>query len=110
MRGIALLAAAGVVAAGLSLAPVAVAVPAVTTATAAKAADFSAASAAKYKFKNCTAMNKVYAHGVGKSTAKDKTSGKPVTTFKHSTSLYKKIVKYRKGLDRDHDGIACERA
>lgn len=63
----------------------------------------------QYKFKNCTAMNKVYKHGVGKSTAKDKTSGKRVTTFKKSTSLYNKIVGYNRGLDRDKDGIACEK-
>ena len=63
-----------------------------------------------YKFKNCTAMNKVYPHGVGKTTAHDHTSGDPVTDFKKSTTLYKKIVGYPKGLDRDHDGIACERA
>ena len=66
-------------------------------------------AAQKYKFKNCKALNKVYAHGVGKSNAKDKTSGKPVTTFKKSTSLYKKVIGHRKGLDRDKDGIACEK-
>lgn len=66
-------------------------------------------AAAKYQFKNCTALNKVYPHGVGKSNAKDKTKGKRVTNFKHSTSLYNKIIGYRKGLDRDKDGIACER-
>jgi len=67
-------------------------------------------AAVKYKFKNCTAMNKVYPHGVGKSGARDHTSGTPVTSFTKSTSLYKKIIKYRSGLDRDKDGIACERA
>ncbi|PKQ31464.1 MAG: calcium-binding protein [Actinobacteria bacterium HGW-Actinobacteria-2] len=66
--------------------------------------------ALKYKFKNCTALNKVYANGVGKKNAKDHTSGTPVTSFLHSDSLYKKIIKYRKSLDRDKDGIACERA
>ncbi len=66
-------------------------------------------AAAKYKFKNCTALNKVYPHGVGKAHAKDHTSGKPVTNFKHSTSLYKKIVGHRSSLDRDKDGIACEK-
>lgn len=65
--------------------------------------------AVKYKFKNCTALNKVYRHGVGKANAKDKTSGKRVTNFKRSTSLYKKVIGYRKGLDRDKDGIACEK-
>jgi hypothetical protein len=67
-------------------------------------------AAAKYKFKNCTAMNKVYPHGVGRKGARDHTSGKKVTTFKVSTSLYNKIIRYRSGLDRDKDGIACERA
>jgi hypothetical protein len=62
-----------------------------------------------YRFKNCTALNKVYKHGVGRVHAKDKTSGKPVTTFKHSDALYKKVIKYRAGLDRDKDGIACEK-
>jgi len=68
-------------------------------------------AAAKYKFKNCTALNKVYPHGVGKSNARDKVRGKtkPVTSFKRSTSLYKKIVGYRHDLDRDKDGVACEK-
>jgi hypothetical protein len=42
--------------------------------------------------------------------AVDHTSGTPVTEFLASTSLYKKIIKYRRSLDRDKDGIACERA
>jgi hypothetical protein len=67
------------------------------------------AATSPYKFKNCTALNKVYKHGVGKAQAKDKTSGKPVTTFKHSDALYKKIITFRAGLDRDKDGIACEK-
>jgi hypothetical protein len=67
----------------------------------------SAADAATAKtYKNCTALNKVYKHGVGKKGAKDKTSGKPDTTFKVSASLYNA----NKKLDRDKDGIACERA
>lgn len=103
MRSLVIFAAAGVVAAGLSFAPSA------TANSAEQPANVVTATAVKYKFKNCTAMNKVYPHGVGKSNAKDKTSGKRVTTFKHSTSLYKKIIKYRAGLDRDKDGIACEK-
>ncbi|PFG16676.1 excalibur calcium-binding domain-containing protein [Propionicimonas paludicola] len=68
-------------------------------------------TAAKYKFANCTALHKVYPHGVGKSNARDKVRGKtkPVTTFKRSTSLYNKIVRYRSDLDRDKDGVACEK-
>ena len=44
-----------------------------------------------------------------KARAKDKTSGTPVTTFKHSDSLYAQAMKANKGLDRDKDGIACEK-
>ena len=55
-------------------------------------------------FKNCTAMHKVYKHGVGKPGAHDKTSGTPVTNFKRSNALYRA----NKKSDRDHDGIACE--
>jgi|CXWJ01.1.fsa_nt_gi hypothetical protein len=57
------------------------------------------------KFKNCTALNKTYKHGVGKPGAKDKTSGKRVTNFKKSAALYNA----NKHLDRDKDGIACEK-
>ncbi len=86
----------------------ALAAPASTPA-AAVAPSLVAKSTAKYKFKNCTAMNKVYRHGVGRKGAKDHTSGHRVTTFKKSTALYKKIINYRSGLDRDKDGIACEK-
>jgi hypothetical protein len=68
-----------------------------------------AQAAVPAKWKNCTAVQKTYKHGVGKVKAKDKTSGKPVTTFKKSDSLYKTAVKYNKSLDRDKDGIACEK-
>lgn len=57
------------------------------------------------EFKNCTALNKVYPHGVGKSNAKDKTSGTRVTNFKKSNSVYAE----NKKSDRDKDGIACEK-
>ena len=60
-------------------------------------------------YKNCTALNKKYSHGVGKATARDKTSGDPVTTFKRSNNLYRVVMSYNKGLDRDKDGIACEK-
>jgi excalibur calcium-binding domain-containing protein len=61
------------------------------------------------KWKNCTVVNQTYKHGVGKAKAKDKTSGTPVTTFKRSDSLYNQAMKANKGLDRDKDGIACEK-
>ncbi|MGC3953912.1 MAG: excalibur calcium-binding domain-containing protein [Propionicimonas sp.] len=59
------------------------------------------------KFKNCTALNKTYKHGVGRSNAKDKVSGrsKPVRNFYKNTALYNA----NKKMDRDKDGIACEK-
>jgi Excalibur calcium-binding domain len=61
-------------------------------------------------YKNCTNLNKKYPHGLGKLGARDHTSGTPVTTFKRSTKLYELAMSYNRGLDRDKDGIACERA
>jgi len=61
--------------------------------------------AAATTYKNCTALNKAYPHGVGRKGARDKTSGTPVTNFKASNSLYAA----NSGSDRDRDGIACEK-
>jgi hypothetical protein len=61
-------------------------------------------------YKNCTNLNKRYPHGLGKLGARDHTSGTPVTNFKRSTTLYKLAMSYNRGLDRDKDGIACEKA
>lgn len=102
MRVIATALAVVVTAAGLAAAPEAQAV-------APASATVMAPAAVKYKFKNCTALRKVYKHGVGRSNARDHTSGTPVTNFKHSTKLYKKVVGYHSDLDRDKDGIACEK-
>jgi hypothetical protein len=63
------------------------------------------ADAAK-TYSNCTKLNRVYPHGVGKPGARDKTSGTPVTNFKRSRALYRA----NKARDRDGDGIACEKA
>ena len=59
-------------------------------------------------YKNCTALNKKYAHGVGRAGARDKTTGDAVTIFKRSSKIYKLAMSYNKGLDRDKDGVACE--
>jgi hypothetical protein len=67
------------------------------------------ANAVPAPWKNCTQVNKKYPHGVGKVGAHDKTSGVPVTTFKRSTRLYRIAMSYNRGLDRDKDGIACEK-
>jgi hypothetical protein len=67
-------------------------------------------------YKNCTALNKVYPHGVGRKGARDKTStDERVTNFKRSN----KVFAYNDGnapryprerdLDRDNDKIACEK-
>jgi hypothetical protein len=57
-------------------------------------------------FSNCTDMHSQYPHGVGRPGATDHTSGNdPVTTFQRSTSLYD----MNSDLDRDQDGVACEK-
>jgi Excalibur calcium-binding domain len=56
-------------------------------------------------FENCTSMHHKYRHGVGKVGADDKTTGVPVTNFYRSNRLYY----LNRHLDRDKDGIACEK-
>jgi hypothetical protein len=65
-----------------------------------------AAGPAPREYANCTALNKVYPHGVGKFGARDKTSGTRVTTFTRNNKVYSLNTK----SDRDKDGIACEKA
>ena len=62
------------------------------------------------RWKNCTVVNKRYPHGVGRIGAVDKTAGEPVTNFTHSNYLYRTAMRYNRGLDRDKDGIACEKS
>ena len=69
----------------------------------------AAARTVSAPWKNCTQVNKRYPHGVGRVGARDKTSGTPVTNFKRSNFLYKTAMRYNRGLDRDKDGIACEK-
>ena len=57
-------------------------------------------------FSNCTALNKVYPHGVGLTGAHDHTSGTPVTNFARKPAVYRANT----GSDRDGDHIACEKA
>lgn len=61
------------------------------------------------RWTNCTIVNKRFPHGVGKLRAHDKTTGTPVTNFRRSTALYLTAMHYNRGLDRDKDGIACEK-
>lgn len=88
-RSVALVAVAAVAASVLVVAPAGAAIPAL--------------------YKNCTALNKKYPHGVGKIGARDKTSGTPVTNFTRSNTIYRTAMSHNKGLDRDKDGVACEK-
>jgi hypothetical protein len=65
----------------------------------------SSAAAPNAVYPNCTAMHHRYRHGVGKVGAHDHTSGVPVTNFYRSNRLYF----LNRHLDRDKDGIACEK-
>src|SRR3954454_14452740 len=74
-----------------------------------------AADATARHFSSCTAMNRVYPHGVGLFGAHDHTSGTPVTNFKRSGPLYwanngpRNTSTGEYDLDRDNDHIACEK-
>jgi hypothetical protein len=86
-----------------------------TFVAAAQAADVRSAAdegsaAAPLLYKNCTNLNRKYSHGLGKSSARDRTSDTPVTSFRRSTKLYNLAMSFNRGLDRDKDGIACEKA
>jgi hypothetical protein len=85
----------------------AVAAPASASVSSAPVASSPRGPVVAKPFANCTALNKKYAHGVGKKGAKDKVSGKtkPVTNFAVSNTLYAE----NKSMDRDKDGVACEK-
>ena len=72
----------------------------------ATAAPRSQTSASVTRYPRCSALNKRYPHGVGRVGARDHTSATPVTNFKRSNTLYRQNAH----LDRDKDGIACEKA
>jgi hypothetical protein len=59
---------------------------------------------------NCTKLNQKWAHGVGRKGAVDRTSGTRVTSFYRNTDAYKAAMAHNGTLDRDKDGIACEKA
>ena len=78
---------------------------AVFLATSLAAAVAASPADAARSYRNCTALQKDYPHGVGRPGARDKTSGKSVTNFKRNRDLYDANT----GSDRDGDGIACEK-
>ncbi len=67
--------------------------------------------AAAKKYGSCKKLNAVYPHGVAKSKGLlDRNKAKavvadPVTNYTVNAAVYNA----NKGLDRDHDGIACEK-
>lgn len=63
------------------------------------------ADAAPVKFKNCKELNKTYPGGIAKNAKIRNKGGK--TKYTPSVSL--EIYNENMGLDRDKDGIACER-
>ncbi len=83
----------------------ALAVTALTAPLALSLADPAEAAAPPRKYANCTALNKVYPHGVGKPGAVDKSSSGKVTNFTRNAKVYA----LNAGSDRDKDGIACEK-
>ncbi|RJK94935.1 hypothetical protein D5H78_13135 [Vallicoccus soli] len=62
-------------------------------------------------YRNCDGLNSHYPHGVGTPGAKDRTSGTPVTTYLPSAAAYalNDGGVGQRDLDRDDDGIACEK-
>jgi hypothetical protein len=69
--------------------------------------------ATPYLWQKCTHVHTKYRHGVGRANARDRTTGTPVTSFYRSTRLYNVAKSYNAArgydLDRDGDGIACEK-
>jgi hypothetical protein len=69
-------------------------------------ADVASAAPKAKRYANCKALNKVYPHGVARtSAARDKTRGVRVTSFKVSKAVYD----LNTARDGDKDKIACER-
>ena len=73
------------------------------------------AEAAPRHYRSCAAMQRDFPHGVGLVGARDRTSGVRVTTFRRNNRLYRanngprNLTTGEYDLDRDNDGIACEK-
>jgi hypothetical protein len=59
------------------------------------------------RYRNCAALNAVYKHGVAKPKATDRVRGKPKPVTNLTVNL--KTYTLNTHLDRDHDGVACEK-
>ncbi|MFE6994941.1 excalibur calcium-binding domain-containing protein [Microbacterium sp. NPDC057659] len=94
-----------VVAGALLIAPVATA----SAAAAAAPGGVSSAAVRVVGYKNCTALNKVYKGGVAKAGVKyNKVNGKN-RAFKVKPMINTALYNANRKLDRDKDGIACEK-
>ena len=70
-------------------------------------------------YSSCESLNRDFRHGVGRRGAVDQTSGTRVTNFTRNTTVYRlnngprtpgaEPGKGQYDLDRDNDGIACEK-
>jgi hypothetical protein len=70
----------------------------------------AATGAIPARWRSCKVVNERFPHGVGRRFAHDRTkSGDPVTNFRRSTLIYRRAMRYNPDLDRDRDGIACEK-
>lgn len=58
------------------------------------------------KFKNCAAMNKQYPGGVARVGAHDKRASGHAS---HKPYVNTVLYNVNRALDRDHDGISCEK-
>ncbi|MBD9698002.1 excalibur calcium-binding domain-containing protein [Flavimobilis sp. GY10621] len=101
----------GAVAAPVLAAPVVAATSTVAAAAPSSVAVGGAAKAKKYK--NCTALNKAYRGGVARDSKAVNTKtvrGKKVKAAStYRPKISKALYTANKGLDRDKDGIACEK-
>jgi hypothetical protein len=70
-----------------------------------------AAAASAKSYKNCTQLNAKYKHGVEKSAGTKDVVRSGGKTIKRNSQAYvsKSLYNANKGLDRDKDGIACEK-
>lgn len=81
------------------------AVPALAVAAVAVAGAAVPAEAAATTFSNCTAMHRVYKHGVSKSAA---AASKQVRAGYGRPAVKPAVYSANIGSDRDRDGTACE--
>jgi hypothetical protein len=74
----------------------------------------TSASAAPKTYENCTAVHKVYSGGIAKkSVTKNKVTSAGKTSYRALKGTVKKddaLYNANKKMDRDADGIACEKS